>query len=373
MNVTFDGVSLQNTLKSVKQLTHLKTSLPILSSVLIDVSFDGSISVAKFIATDLEIWYTRKDVCASDESFKFCLSKNVIDFILSIKKPDMVGFEYNEVTRKELDRKNMEVVYVDCNLKVAIGKMVKLDTCHRTIDFPNIPYYEYADANSFNVNSNVLISTIKRFLPLAKKGWQGIIPEDTIFLVGEGGKDTYMLVTDGNIAEGKPMPFDVNNWILINKPKIIKALLLKDSLINVGYNTTSYTISGVDYTINCKISSCTKFDYKSIVPVDKYINRLSFDVAELKNALTCFDKNVKSVAFDFTETTLTIKDTLGTISTSIQCNTTGELMRIKFELVNINKLINSIESSSIMMGYSHLHKIIILDDNDVECLIMPLQ
>ncbi|MCX7954528.1 MAG: DNA polymerase III subunit beta [Bacteroidales bacterium] len=374
MNLIIAASELYSHLQKVGKVIPSKSTLPILTNVLFEIEnnklkLTGSDSV-NIISTTIEL-------PASYEKYSLCLeAKRLLEIL------------------KELNELPIEINFNKENLMTTIKTQYGEYTFMGTIsnDYPKIPSIDNEDAQSFNINSNVLLEALNKTLfavgndplrPYINGIYFDLYPDKACFVSTDIQK--LVLYKRYDIA----INF-TNSFILSQKTaSILKSLLSKDdSQISVTFDkqNVKFEINNNLYIIG-RLCEGVYPAYNSVIPPKRQC-KLTIDRNELLNSIkrvSLFGNPASNlIKFEINENNINISAEDYDLSTSatetIQCSYKGTSMTIGFKSIFLQEILSNIDSSFVLFEFNDAVKPVLIfpaeedkSKEDTCMLIMPLK
>lgn len=370
MKFNVSSTSLCNKLQAISRVQNSKNSLPILESVL----FDLSDNVLSMTASDSEtIITTTIEVSDSEGSGRFAISsKTLISSIKEISEQP-ITFVINS------DTQQVEIYYQNGKYNLVGGN---------ADEYP-LPTDNDNAGESLTISAETLLRGISRSLfataddelrPQMNGVFFDITPEYTTLVASDGHKlvRNRMLDVHGNNAA---------SFILPKKPALlIKTILPKEeSEVQINFTDRNARVQFSNYTISCRLIEGRFPNYNSVIPTDNpfrvRVDRMSF-ISTLRRVSVFANAASALIKLHIENNKLTVSAQDIEYSTSaeesVMCEYDGNPMSIGFNGPYLLEVLNNITGQEIILELADPSRAGVLlpaeqeIDEDLIMLLMPM-
>ena len=358
-------------LAKIQGITLSKTSMPILSNVLIKADIENKLSI---MATDLEIGFNGLYSTEIIKPGKIAIpSKKIFEIVKDFPK--------EIIHIKELDNKWIQIV--DESVKY---NMVGMDP----EEFPSLPDIE--NVHLLEIDATLLRNMMDKTLYSVLTG-EGYVEMTGIYIEEEekeGKRNINMVSTDGhrlsfiNGSVDKPTSRIIKQGVIVPRKGVIEAMKLLDTegVAGIGVKDNKFIVKKDNETVITRLIEGEFPTYQNIIPLDNKkvltVNRDAFLMMLRRMSIFSSDK-YRGVKFKMDNNSIEIINTnpeLGECSERAEVQYNGEAMEIGFNPKYFIDTLSNMESEEVFVKFKdHKNSCLISGDSDENFLsvIMPMR
>lgn len=371
MKFSLSSTALSSRLQTLSKVINSKNSLTILDSFLFEVN-DNKL---KITASDSEnIMHIVVDLQNSDANGSFAISnRTILDAVKELPEQPLTFNVDNESF-------NVELVYQN-------GKYDF--TAQNAQEYPKVKEDEDQFVNIINIPSQQLNNNISRSFfatgndeirPVMNGIYFDLTPEMLAIVASDGHK----LVRNRllNIKENQTAAF-----ILPKKPaNLLKNILPKDDTnVSIKFGPIKAEISFADTVLVCRLIEGRYPNYNAVVPTENpnklVVDRLSL-LGAIKRVLPFASESTQLIRFNIENNKLELRSEDIDFATKalevVQCNYTGENMKIGFKGMSLSDILSNLESQEVSIELADPSRAGLVipstqpEGEEVVMLIMPM-